>query len=123
MAGIYVQLESDGGDAVSSFDIADLVRQSGLNTVVPDNKTCASGCSMILSFVEATQAVQRGRNVGVIRTKRFLAGATAQAPLCGKWQSRARKAHAGARPSAANASRSRQTTVSSRQSPGNCARR
>ena len=47
MGGTYVQLESDGGDAVSSLDIADLVRQSGLNTVVPDNKTCASGCSMI----------------------------------------------------------------------------
>ena len=45
--GALIQLESDGGEAIASLDIADIVRRSGLHTSVPDGKICASGCSMI----------------------------------------------------------------------------
>jgi hypothetical protein len=47
MNGALIQLESDGGEAIGSLDIADIVRRSGLHTWVPDDKICASACSMI----------------------------------------------------------------------------
>ncbi len=47
VSGALIQLESEGGDAISSLDIAEIVRWSGLHTWVPDDKICASGCSMI----------------------------------------------------------------------------
>jgi len=46
-SGALIQLESEGGEAITSLDIADIVRRSGLHTWVPDDKICASGCSMI----------------------------------------------------------------------------
>ena len=43
---VYVSLSSDGGDAVAAA-IGDLIRLSGMKTVVPENKRCISACAFI----------------------------------------------------------------------------
>ena len=43
---VYVSLSSDGGDAVGVV-IGDHIRLSGMKTLVPENKRCASVCAII----------------------------------------------------------------------------
>jgi hypothetical protein len=43
---VYVSLSSDGGDAVATA-IGDYIRLSGMKTLVPEDKKCASVCALI----------------------------------------------------------------------------
>ena len=78
VSGAVIQLESDGGEAITSLDIADIVRRSGLHTWVPNDKICASSCSMIWIAGGAKYA---GRNAHIGFHGAYNARSGQQVPL------------------------------------------